>query len=399
MKNVTFWSRFDVRGSSRCGKEFYSTKWGVGTDTSSPTKGTHRFSPIPDTTAARHLRQTARRRESRGQAKRSGKNEEAKKIIRKRIVRQTVSFSNKLTITTSMTQVARIKGYLPVRILLPSEDGTQDETFVYVKEHSEKASNKSPPTTMFVVNAPVVPGVATRILLKALFGSWADIQRVTVVSHSTRAQTSMTPSFLQKNSEGSYAHVIYSSPQAFKKTMKALEKQPELKLDAAELQTLQDASVDEGEEEQTYHSTRKNGKQSIVLELAQRYRRSIRNREELLEECNQIMEEFEETTETLRLQRERAANEPDEDGFVTVTYNNNNSNAAVEVQQQSSGSKRSSSKSSRHRKKQKKKCEDLTDFYRFQNKQQKKDALQELRRQFQHDVEKVQKLRENFQPF
>lgn len=301
-----------------------------------------------------------------------------------------------------MSQVNRIKGYLPVRLQLPLEDGIFDETFVYVKEHNEKASNKSTTTTLFVVNAPVIPGVATRTLLKALFGSWSDIQRVTVVSHSTRAQQSMTPSWLPTNSEGSYAHVIYASPQALKKTIKALERNHVLALDAAELQTLQDASVNADEEEEegpTNHSGRKNARQSIILELAERYRRSIPDRNEILEECNQIMERFEETSETLRLERERAANEPDEDGFVTVTYTGSNSNVALEPVQEASAVKRASSKSSRHRKKQKKKCEDLTDFYRFQNKQQKKDALQELRRQFQHDVEKVQKLRENFQPF
>ena len=300
-----------------------------------------------------------------------------------------------------MSQVNRIKGYLPVRLELPSDDGTRDETFVYVKEHTEKASNKSTTTTLFVVNAPVVPGVSTRILLKALFGSWADIQRVTVVSHSSRSQQSMTPSWLIKHSDGSYAHVIYASPQALKKTIKALEKQPELSLDATELQTLQDVSIDENDQEEQAENShqRKSSHRTIVMELAERYRRSIPDRDEMLEKCNQIMEEFEETSETLRLERERAANEPDEDGFVTVTYTGNNSNVALEEAQQSSGIKRSSSNSSRHRKKQKKKCEDLTDFYRFQNKQQKKDALQELRRQFQHDVEKVQKLRENFQPF
>lgn len=306
-----------------------------------------------------------------------------------------------------MTQVSRIKGYLPVRVQLPSDDGTRDETFAYVKEHAEKASNKSTTTTLFVINAPVVPGVATSILLKALFGSWADIERVTVVSHSTGALPRMTPSWLTKNSEeGSYAHIIYSSPQAFKKTMKALEKHPQITLDAAELQTLQDASEqDHDDDDPTDHSTqRSSSKRSIVLELAENHRRSISNREQLLEQCNEIMEEFEDTTDALRVERERAANEPDADGFVTVTYNNSASNSTLEAHQQqqqqpSAGSKRSNSNSSRHRKKQKKKCEDLTDFYRFQNKQQKKDALQELRKQFQHDVEKVQKLRANFQPF
>jgi hypothetical protein len=299
-----------------------------------------------------------------------------------------------------MSQVNRIKGYLPVRLQLPSEDGTRDETFIYVKEHTEKASNKSTTTTLFVVNAPIIPGVSTRILLKSLFGSLADIQRVTVVSHLTRTHQSGAPTWLTKIIEGSYAHVIYASAQALKKTIKALEKRPELALDAAELSTLQDASADDDEEEEeTGLMLRKSGNKSIVMELARRYRQSIPDRNELLEECNQAMEKFEETSEALRMERERAANEPDEDGFVTVTYTGNNSNVALESSKQTSGNKRPSSKNSRHRKKQKKKCEDLTDFYRFQNKQQKKDALQELRRQFQHDVEKVQKLRENFHPF
>ncbi|GAX16435.1 hypothetical protein FisN_19Lh012 [Fistulifera solaris] len=272
-----------------------------------------------------------------------------------------------------MSHVNRIKGYLPVRLQLPSEDGKRDETFIYVKEHTEKASNKSTTPTLFVVNAPIFPGISTRILLKALLGSWADIQRVTVVSHATRTQLSMAPTWLTKNTEGTYAHVIYASPQSLKKTMKALEKRPELALDEAELSTLQDASADDdAEEEESDQKGKKSGSKSIVMELAKRYRQSIPDRNKLLEECNQAMEKFEETSEALRIERERAANEPDEDGFVTVTYTGNNNNIALETSQQTSKNKRPSSKSSRHRKKQKKNAKTSLIFIGFKTNSRRK---------------------------
>ena len=58
-----------------------------------------------------------------------------------------------------------------------------------------------------------------------------------------------------------------------------------------------------------------------IVALAQTYRASIArlDRNALLAKCNEVMEEYEESEEAQRLAREEAANQPDEDGFITVT--------------------------------------------------------------------------------
>ena len=98
-----------------------------------------------------------------------------------------------------------IKGYLPVRLRFPSSQKTgsskdsdaataTDKTYFYVREHRGKQQQQGdsdsnfnkptkPGTTLFVANAPVIPGISTKLLLKSLFGRFASVARVTVVQN------------------------------------------------------------------------------------------------------------------------------------------------------------------------------------------------------------------------
>lgn len=149
-----------------------------------------------------------------------------------------------------------IKGFLPVRLKLSKDD----ETFFYVKEHqsggnnnadvAEGSNNKTKPgCTLFVVNAPIVPGVSTKLALRSLLGRYADISRVTVIPNrrhisrrrrddSNKEEESLTveslalwsdkvtlPTFLPPIYHGGkYAHVVFASPKGLKKTMQELHR-------------------------------------------------------------------------------------------------------------------------------------------------------------------------------
>mmetsp|Transcript_32222 Transcript_32222/g.96597 ORF Transcript_32222/g.96597 Transcript_32222/m.96597 type:complete len:384 (-) Transcript_32222:238-1389(-) len=72
--------------------------------------------------------------------------------------------------------VPLLRGYLPVRVSLPDDRG---DTFLFVKAHAGGGGKGG--ATLFVANAPSVPGVRTRLFLRALFERYGDVDGVTVV--------------------------------------------------------------------------------------------------------------------------------------------------------------------------------------------------------------------------
>jgi len=305
-----------------------------------------------------------------------------------------------------------IKGYLPVRLLLPADD----ETFFFVKEHF--ASDKS---TLFVANVPSVPGVSSRVLLQSLLGRYGTVNRVSVIenprntTHETLSTTvswnSKNPSFLGPiYSQGRFAHVVYSSSKELKRSLRELtnvmskevsEDLPGLSLERLEIQTLQDetrqdstvsTTGDSDDEDQQVESTKKG-----ILAVADRYRASCKalSRESLLEECNAVMEQYEDVEEAERRAREASKSEPDEDGFITVSYSTQSIGSKRELEQ---GGRRKGSKRSR---KKKDANRGFTDFYRFQTKESRKQGLQDLRKKFEQDLAKVKKMKEErqYRPF
>ena len=288
--------------------------------------------------------------------------------------------------------MATIKGYLPVRVVLPSDE----ETFFYIKEHSSRESTKDP--TLFVTNAPVVPGIAGKLLLQSLMGRYGEITRITLIENPRTQQQSTSestvPSFLPHlPPQGKFAHVIFASSKELQKCLQRLSKvmkseTPYLSLESLEIQTLTDETKRQMETDEEETST--------VLKLAQRYRQSIVPREQLLEECNQIMEDYEEAEERERLAREAAANEPDEDGFVTVRHT---TTPKHELEGEPTGGRKK--KQRRRNKKESIGASELSDFYRFQTKEKRKQSLQELRQRFEEDLAKVKKMKEEklYRPF
>ena len=423
---------------------------------------------------------------------------------------------------SSSSSAPLIKGYLPVRLRLPrqiqllrrgeSDEETTEDTFLFVREHQGKttaddsnheSSSSNRGTTLFVANAPVVPGVSTKLLLKSIFGRFADVTRVTAVqnpraaastvaaagmnegdlaaSHESMTTTTTTslsdasslpawsdkqalfqPTFLPpilSATEGKYAHVVFSTAKEMKKAKKALEdlmsksnsanngsrkrskgrkkqnqgdgpqqqQEHALVLDKLELQTLSDESLRQREEtiqktfdnsdgfdtdsdiDNTTGNEDSNSKTTReltgVLAVAQRYRDSckfLKSRSKLMEECNAVMQAYEDAEEEKRRAQEAAKAEPDEDGFITVSYSNA-VGSKIEFEQSATAttpSRRKGNKRSR-RKKEAVGSAELKDFYRFQRAENRKRTMEDLRRQFEEDVRKVKRLKEEkeYRPF
>ena len=111
------------------------------------------------------------------------------------------------------------------------------------------------------------------------------------------------------------------------------------------------------------------------------HRLSYPDKTELLESVNNYMTAYanQEAARTRRLQRLRQ--EPDEDGFITVTKGGRTGPATQETAKEIL-------------EKQKVKQKGLEDFYRFQSREKKKERAGELIRKFEEDRDKVRKMRE-----
>lgn len=370
--------------------------------------------------------------------------------------------------------VPLIKGYLPVRLMLPPtwSESYNDETYFYVREHRHKGEaandeNNNNKATLFVANAPIVPGISTRILLSNLFGRFANVSRVTVIQNprggnggttvngkelTTTATTTTSfwksswtdkfqnPSGLAPvHSEGKFAHVVFATPKDLKKVMKALQEvmqsnstnnsnkknskstsaRPGLTLDRIEIQTLSDETSrqcqeaakqqrqedddDDDDEDRLATDSELTG----IHAVAARYRASYQklDRKKLLEECNAVMEAYEQAEEEKRKSQEAARSQPDDDGFVTVSYSTAVGNSEFELEEEGGNNTNTPARRKGNKRSRKRKeaigSKELQDFYRFQHRENKKRSLQELRERFEEDLQRVKRMKEehHYKPF
>jgi len=330
---------------------------------------------------------------------------------------------------------------------------------------------------LFVANAPVLPQtrIGTKRLLRSLLGRYGEVRRVTMIDAKKRTTTAggsravvegdavdegeeallawttkfRSPSFLPKNATdggatanewlGKFAHVVFESGVEMKCCVESLEDLmaggggdasdlPGLVLDQVELQTLADdeheyGSDDDGvvDEFRPSASGANTKKKSLtgVAAVAERYRAGVRelaDRKALLDECNAVMERFEDAEEADRRDREAAANDgPDDDGFITVRYSSQvGSKRELEeghVHDDGGGGggvtagmpppRRKGHKQRSRKKKKGIGATELSDFYKFQTKVNRKKTLQELRERFEEDLARVQRMKEErrYKPF
>ena len=108
-----------------------------------------------------------------------------------------------------------------------------------------------------------------------------------------------------------------------------------------------------------------------------------------------------------------AAEQPDEDGFITVTHVGSSSKVAApsftadfeENVHERRGGKRIRSRKRKNNvsgdERNRSGAGEFTDFYRFQRRDEKKKEVQDLKARFEEDLEKVRKMKEEraFRPF
>ena len=236
--------------------------------------------------------------------------------------------------------------------------------------------------------------------------------------------------------EGNFAHVVFSTSKMMKKVWKQLSGTKKNKKDKAsdgvvkfgklEMQELEDVSYtlyqkekkkitqndaddhddDEDGDESQHQEQRTRG----ISNLIQAKIASIPSREALKAACDQIMAKYEESEEEALRQQMEAKNQPDEDGFVTVSYTTNVGDIAGLEQNGTLGS--TGAEGSRRRKEAMKRnrssrknvvkgSDELKDFYRFQFKESKKRGMEELKNRFQEDLKRVKKMKDDkmYRPF
>lgn len=338
-----------------------------------------------------------------------------------------------------------VKGYLPIRISLPSTSGKGNESsFLFVKQHT--SSSEASSRTLFVTNTPIYPSIQTRILLSSLFERYADVEKISVAPKPKKdfdQNNDSTMSLFEQEfrsfgkkkailreqdwcDEGRYAHVIFSTSKGLKKFMNTFLKK---KGDACvsfgklEIQELQDISHqqflkqkqlwksevlgestgesdDEGED---HNDEVESDRPTGIMALVQTQREQILPRNVLKQMCDQIMAKYEEAEEDAIRKQEEAKNQPDEDGFVTVSYS---ANVGDVVEFEKNGNLGSTGRRKRDRTRSSKKnvvkgSEELQDFYRFQLKESRKRSLEDIKLRFQEDLKRVKQMKEDkvFRPF
>lgn len=345
-----------------------------------------------------------------------------------------------------------IRGYLPICIALPSIDVKDKKhtytSFIYVKEHIKKSNNSEEGggAALFVANAPSNGPIRTDLFLRALFEPYGDIQRVTVTQNPKKGSgkssfehgddvnaageifrvaalagiDGVADSTESRNRrDGKFAHVVFTSAKGLKKALKSLQSEmseseglftltlrddrmEELKLETAQLLSSGDdrIEVDGDEDVDEENATSLTGIQAVAEQARQKAYRHM-SRQQLMQLCNETMAAYEDQEAEAERRAKLAAEQPDEDGFITVTHGTTPSfGAANDFEEEKNGAHRRKA-GKRSRKRKATGADELQDFYRFQMKETRKKEVQDLKARFEEDLKKVRKMKEQkaFRPF
>ena len=351
---------------------------------------------------------------------------------------------------------ALIKGYLPVQVTIPNANNdSSTESCMFVKEHKQTTSSLA---ALFVVNAPMVPNVRTHLFLHFLFSKFGEVEKVTVVRNPRDKNTISNtigemndmnssgltePSLWSENSEyfsqssnlfefqkniddeGRFAHVLFVSSKEMKRSLLSIKKlKCQISVSPDDLSQLVSESkylrkqeqesnkIESDDEDDDSKSEEEEESIPILTRLVNRRKQNIIPRSVLLNKCNEAMEQFELAEENSKKSRGAITSEPDEDGFVTVSYSNVvGSKHELEEDDAafggtSMGSKvvlerRKGNKRSRKKKEGNTGSSELKDFYRFQMRETRKKNIEELRSKFEQDLKAVQKMKDQklYRPF
>ncbi|KAL3780305.1 hypothetical protein HJC23_010567, partial [Cyclotella cryptica] len=262
--------------------------------------------------------------------------------------------------------VCTIKGHIPIRIALPPPiPGIPPfTTFLYVKEHitKHKGSNASDvsSSTLFVANAPANGPICRNLFLQSFFQWYGDVVRVSVAQDPGGDEIRN-----MEKGDGKFAHVVFSSGKERKRAWKAL---------------LEDiAWSEEG-----------------ILQLDDEIMEALVEKTRILQHlelCNKAMSAYEHTEAEAERRAKQLAEQPDEDGFITVTHGSSTPSFGaandLEKQQHHEVGKRGMDPRGTGNKK-----------WTIAQELKKKE-MQDLKARFEEDLEKVKKMKEEraFWPF
>ena len=234
---------------------------------------------------------------------------------------------------------------------------------MYLKEHSTRVKLDHLPDgrTLFVLNLPVD---ANFKVLKKIFENCGTLEKLVL---KEKSEFGFSPQQFPLKS-GTNAHLIFKEDDAIEKIMEITEN----------IIYPIDASQPQG-----------------IEKWIQEYLDMIPDSQSLRKSIDKELLEFEEMERQVKLKTLESRNLPDKDGFVTVTRkgrrNTNKDESGAII----------SAIDPRELKNVKPKEKVLVDFYRFQKRESKKTALQELKNKFEQDKLKIQKLKESrkFKPY
>ncbi|KAL7489614.1 hypothetical protein ACHAW6_015288 [Cyclotella cf. meneghiniana] len=353
---------------------------------------------------------------------------------------------------TPSNPASTIKGYLPIRIALPPPipGAPPFTTFIYVKEHISKHTSNdagdASSSTLFVANAPANGPIRTNLFLQAFFRRYGHVVRVTVAQNPRKAATPSDSSYRSEASDafrnvallsseeaiskdergdGKFAHVVFASGKERTRAWKAIREDIAgsddgiLRLDPQVTDSLIETTRrlrqksqnddDENDDDDDAHDEEATIARTGIQAIVQRYKLSACRhipRQKLMELCNDAMSAYEHTEAEAERRAKRLAEQPDEDGFITVTHGSATPSFGVandlEQQQHETGKRGKGSKRNRKRKADNRSgAGTFSDFYKFQWKESKKKEMQDLKARFEQDLEKVKKMKEEraFRPF
>lgn len=294
-------------------------------------------------------------------------------------------------------EVLEIGGYtaLPIQLPAPSSFPQSATHYIYVRPHEPRIPDPDSPRSLFLVNIPID---TTETHLKHLFGaqlSGGRVERVdfedvpTKKSVGASAQGSIAtkskkrkrvttddlesqlddiwfPSTWDRklHKSGAHAIVVFVDKPSMEASLKAARKASKHRPKIVWGEGIEDRIPPLGLQRYTTHD-----------------RLRYPPRAELLRVISDYMTVFTQVEESRAREAARKAQEPDEDGFITVTKGPKHNSVAREEEEKELVEKL------------KEKDKGLEDFYRFQTREKRKERQNELLRKFDEDKRKLEEMK------
>ncbi|KAJ5180818.1 hypothetical protein N7492_004028 [Penicillium capsulatum] len=303
------------------------------------------------------------------------------------------------TVDKMKKESLEVAGYTTLPLQLPPTSAfpTPATHYLYLRQHEPRVPDPDSVRSLFIVNIPID---TTEVHLRHLFGTQLSAGRVERVhfedvpvkkrgvaaatesnlAHRSKKRKRVTADDLQSRLDdisipstwnrqlqksGAHAIVLFADRPSMEASLKAAAK-------AARKGTT--ITWGEGIAADRVPAL---GIQRYTAHEKLRYP----DRAALLRTVNEFMTAFAQVSEARKREESRKVQEPDEDGFVTVTQGPKLNSVAREEELKELVER------------QKKKAEGLEDFYRFQSREKRKERQNHLLRQFDADKKKLQDIK------